>query len=692
MHRRLSLAPRGAALACPGITTEPGASALWAENKGTMSMWRFTDGSHDPAQAFPGSYDPGLVLLSFLVAAMAAYAALSVATRIGALETRKARWGWLGAGALAMGVGIWAMHFIAMLAYSLPTLVTYDLSLTLVSMIPALIGSGLALAVLSRSELHPGRLWGGAFLMAAAIGAMHYTGMEAMETGAALRYDPWLFLASFVVAHFLAMLALSTKFALGRCRHPDRLGLRVAGAALMGGAVAAMHYTGMSAAYFFPDPGAVPAGAPVDTTLMVAMISIVTILVVGIAVFGSMLDNSRLQMMQAVESNPSGFAYYRDGHLVVANAVMKDLFPELAGLLVPGTPYARIVRRWARSWGTLPDGVGAEAYIAARCDPFPGMRFRYEARLPDGRIAAVEEHGTEQGGLVSVWHDITELKAAQQRLIQSEKMASLGQMVGGVAHEINTPLGYVRSNVTIVGDLIGEAERMLTEYRRLLQLIQSSEAGEAEVAEQLRKVEQLASDLAGEDPVAESRELLSDALQGLDEISQLVVNLRDFCRVDKDQMDRFDVNQGLEKTLSIAHNNLKYHAEVVRDFGEVPAITASPTQVNQVFLNLVNNAAQALEGEGRIWLATRADAETVTVSIRDEGRGIPEEARARIFDPFFTTKDVGEGTGMGLAIAYRILEQHEADIQVASTPGQGTEFTIRFPIRTGDREPMPKTA
>ena len=657
-----------------------------------MSFWRFMDGTHEPSTALQGSYDPWLVVLSFLVAAMAGYAALNVAGRIGAVETRRARWVWLGAGSLAMGIGVWAMHFIGMLAFSLPTLMTYDLALTLVSMVPALLGSGLALYVMSRPQIHQRDLWGGALLMALGIGAMHYTGMEAMQMGAELRYDPTMFAVSIVVAHFLAMLALSTKFLLGRSRHRDNAWVKLASAGLMGGAVAGMHYTGMTAAHFFPQPGAVAAGMPIDSSLLVAMISIVTILVLGIAIFGAILDNSRVQMMQAVESNPGGFAYYQDGRLVVANSQMKAMFPELAEVLVAETPYERIVRRWARAWGELPGGVGAEEFLAARRDPQPGMRFSYEVKLPDGRIAAVEEHGTEKGGWVSVWHDITEMKGAQQQLIQSEKMASLGQMVGGVAHEINTPLGYVRSNVTIINDLLGDTEQMLAEYRRLLDLIQSSEAGEAEVAEQFRKVEELARNLEQDAPIAEARELLEDSLRGLDEISDLVVNLRDFCRVDRDKLDRFDVNEGLEKTLTIAHNNLKHRAEVIKDFGPVPAITASPSQLNQVFLNLINNAAQALDGEGRIWLTTRAEGDTVTVTVRDDGGGIPEDVRARIFDPFFTTKDVGEGTGMGLAIAYRILEQHGADIQVDSIPGQGTEFTLRFPLQAEGREPARKTA
>ncbi len=225
-----------------------------------------------------------------------------------------------------------------------------------------------------------------------------------------------------------------------------------------------------------------------------------------------------------------------------------------------------------------------------------------------------------------------------------------------------------------------------------MELIQSEKAEAGSVAEQFRKVNELSRALDQENPLGEARELLGDTLQGIDEISHLVVNLRDFCRMDRSKLDQFDVNQGLEKTLVIAHNELKHRAEVIKDFGEVPPITASPSQINQVFLNLINNAAQALGEKGHIWLTTRADDEAVEVVIRDDGSGIPEEIRKKIFDPFFTTKEVGQGTGLGLSIAYRILEQHQADIQVSSAPGEGTEFRIRFPIAPGEQEPMKKTA
>lgn len=258
-----------------------------------MSFWRFMDGTYEPSAALQGSYDPWLVLLSFLVAAMAGYAALNVAAHIGTRETTGARRAWLSLGALAMGTGIWSMHFIGMLAFSLPIHMRYDVTLTLVSVLPGVLGSGLALMVMSRPELHRRDLWGGGALMAVGIGAMHYSGMEAMEMGAALRYDPKMFAASLIIAHFLAMFALQTKFVFSRSRHRENFAVKLATAGLMGATVTGMHYTGMAAAHFFPDSEATFTGTPMDTMMLVSIISLVTILVLGVAVYGVILDNWR---------------------------------------------------------------------------------------------------------------------------------------------------------------------------------------------------------------------------------------------------------------------------------------------------------------------------------------------------------------------------------------------------------------
>lgn len=271
------------------------------------------------------------------------------------------------------------------------------------------------------------------------------------------------------------------------------------------------------------------------------------------------------------------------------------------------------------------------------------------------------------------------LKASQAQLVQSEKMASLGQMVAGVAHEINTPLGYVKSNVEMIQGLFDELGTLAGESGGLAQSLLSGEADEAQLAGRLATVAQLDENLRASGTLEETRELFKDTLYGLGQIGELVSNLKNFSRLDQSHVDNVDVHECLESSLTIAKNVLKHKAEVVKEYGEVPRITCAPSQLNQVFLNLFTNAAQAIEDHGKLILKTSADQEYVHISVQDTGKGIPKETLPKIFDPFFTTKAVGEGTGLGLSISYQIVRQHGGRIRVASEPGKGTRFIVSLP-------------
>jgi signal transduction histidine kinase len=276
-----------------------------------------------------------------------------------------------------------------------------------------------------------------------------------------------------------------------------------------------------------------------------------------------------------------------------------------------------------------------------------------------------------------------ELKSSQSHLVQSEKMASLGQMVAGVAHEINTPLGYVRNNV----ELFLERQRLqaatLDGYSLLLHMMESADSSEDAIALQLNEVRQLHDDLGGGD---ETEALLGDTLYGIGQIADLVSSLKDFSRVDQAMSDDIDINDCLETTLKIAHNTLKHRVQVVRKYGDLPALRCMPSKLNQVFLNLITNAAQAIEQQGTILLRTYAENGRVHIVVEDNGKGMPPEVIAKVFDPFFTTKPIGQGTGLGLAIAYQIIQEHGGDIRVASRVGQGTRFVVRLPLPRGTQD------
>ena len=273
------------------------------------------------------------------------------------------------------------------------------------------------------------------------------------------------------------------------------------------------------------------------------------------------------------------------------------------------------------------------------------------------------------------------LKASQAHLVQSEKMASLGQMVAGVAHEINTPLGYVQNNMEIARDAYGKMAALNGAYDALYGLLQSPEASEAAVNEHFARLQHMREEFAEVYPQESMEGLFSDSLYGLRQISEIVVNLKNFSRIDQAAVDNVDINECVISALTIGNNVIKHKAEVIRDFGVLPKVSCSPSQINQVFLNLVTNAAQAIEGYGRIMIKTVADDQYVHVVVRDNGKGIPPENVARIYDPFYTTKPIGEGTGLGLSIVFGIIKDHGGQIQVKSEVGKGTAFCISLPIK-----------
>lgn len=276
----------------------------------------------------------------------------------------------------------------------------------------------------------------------------------------------------------------------------------------------------------------------------------------------------------------------------------------------------------------------------------------------------------------------TELKQSQAALVQSEKMASLGQMVAGVAHEINTPLGYVRNNVEMVQGVFGELADAVRQMDALGRMFADPGVDETDLGAQIGTVSALAADLAGSGVVEDARALFDDTLFGVDQIRDLVVNLRNFSRLDQSRLAEVSLNDCLDQTLMIANNVIKGRLEVVKRYAGAPVVSCSPSQINQVLLNLITNAAQAVpEVGGKLLLKTEVEPDWVHVSVQDNGKGIAPEHLEKIFDPFFTTKPVGQGTGLGLSISFQIVDAHGGRLQVASKPGIGTRFVLSLPRR-----------
>jgi signal transduction histidine kinase len=278
---------------------------------------------------------------------------------------------------------------------------------------------------------------------------------------------------------------------------------------------------------------------------------------------------------------------------------------------------------------------------------------------------------------------VKHLKESEAMLVQSEKMSSLGQMVAGVAHEINTPLAYVKSSLETVTSQLPQLQSMVQETESLLGALQGGEATESQVTNQFARVTAMAEGMREHEVLGTLQRLVDDGMYGIGQISELVANLKNFSRLDRNKVSRFDLREGLESTLQIARNLVK-HKNIVREYGDIPLVSCSPSQINQVFLNLVSNAAQATpDTGGTIRLVTRrVGTDRVAVDVEDDGHGIPPEVLPRIFDPFFTTKDVGKGTGLGLSISYKIVDQHGGRIDVKSEVGKGTRFTVTLPVES----------
>lgn len=273
------------------------------------------------------------------------------------------------------------------------------------------------------------------------------------------------------------------------------------------------------------------------------------------------------------------------------------------------------------------------------------------------------------------------LKASQSQMVQSEKMATLGQMVAGVSHEINTPLGYVRSNLELVRGMFEDLGRLVGQYARTLGLMREQTVDETQIA---KAFEELTLSEAELDPAAmieESTQLLKDGTHGLDQIGELVTNLKNFSRLDRTRLDTFDINKGLDSTLNICKHMFKDGIQIVRNYGTVPQIQCAPSQINQVFLNVVTNAVQAMNGKGQLKLNTRSSGGQVAISFEDNGCGMPADVLARVYEPFFTTKAAGKGTGLGMSIAQQIVQEHGGRIQANSQPGKGSQFVITLPVQ-----------
>lgn len=265
---------------------------------------------------------------------------------------------------------------------------------------------------------------------------------------------------------------------------------------------------------------------------------------------------------------------------------------------------------------------------------------------------------------------IKRLEEAQNQLMQSERMASIGQLAAGVAHEINNPVGFVNSNLGSLQHYVNDMLSLLSAYEQAEPALPVAEIRAIKQVKAAVDIEFLREDVVS---------LLAESLDGLKRVTRIVQDLKNFSHVDETERQWADLEAGMESTLRVVWNELKYKAEVVKVFSGIPQIECFPLQINQVFMNLLVNASHAIAERGTITIRTGHDEVQSWVEVQDTGRGIQPENLSRIFDPFFTTKPVGQGTGLGLSLSYGIVKKHGGRFEVSSTLGIGSTFKVIFP-------------
>lgn len=257
------------------------------------------------------------------------------------------------------------------------------------------------------------------------------------------------------------------------------------------------------------------------------------------------------------------------------------------------------------------------------------------------------------------------LEQARRQLLQSEKLAAIGQLAAGVAHEINNPVGYVYSNLQSL-------ESYLTDLFRLTDAVDTADSMDT-----LRAIKQ---NIDYEYVRDDLKDLLAESREGIERVKTIISAMKDFSHIEEEEFKPADLQRGIETTLNVVNNELKYKAEVIREFGDLPPVECIISQINQVVMNLLVNAAHAIDDFGEIRIRTREQDGEAIIEIEDTGRGISADNLSRIFEPFFTTKPIGKGTGLGLSLSFNIIEKHNGHIEVNSAPGQGTCFRITLPI------------
>ncbi|HXE53334.1 MAG TPA: ATP-binding protein, partial [Tepidisphaeraceae bacterium] len=370
----------------------------------------------------------------------------------------------------------------------------------------------------------------------------------------------------------------------------------------------------------------------------------------------------------------------------------------LARRLLPLAGLAPVLIGWLwlagtqRSW--LPTGLELPGVILTNAVMFTALLWwqlallrRSDALRRSAEIELQEKHRALEESARSEREAHHALKQTQSQLVQSEKLAGLGQMVAGIAHEINNPLAFVSNNVAVIQRDLQSLIELIATFRQLADAPEADRAAiKARIGEQ---IEELDLDYT----VSNLPDVLTRSREGLRRIQQIVKDLRDFARLDQSDLQEADLNAGITSTINIIQGTAKKKGfQIQTDLAPLPPVRCHPAKVNQVIMNLLSNAIDASKDGAPVRIESRTEGDLVLIAVCDSGCGIDPAIRDRIFDPFFTTKPIGQGTGLGLSISYGIVKDHGGKLEVQSTPGSGSRFTIRLPVNATRDASRPESA
>ena len=608
-----------------------------------------------------GAHAPIFVLLSVAVAILGSWAALEMFRQVRANAGPRAM-RWLGATGVAFGLSIWSMHFVAMLGWDPGVPVRYGLGLTALSLVLPILASGVGFYIAHTLRLRLTGIVLTSLVVGAAICAMHYVGMAAVQGPLALSFDPWLVAASYAVASGAAAGGL---WAAGR---EANLGWRMAAASVLGLAIVGMHYTGMAALSVTLTSGAQPSPASLNNLMLAAWVSTSTVLLLGMAVItagfdrrrqdlaqreASALLRSQRQLRSILEQMPIGtiIAEAPSGAIRFGNA-------EAERILGHPVIHARHADDYGQYGSLLPDGSPqpAERYALARA--LRGERVEAERQLyrrGDGALVHLEvsaapvrnENGEVELGIVA-FQDITSALRAEEGLRRSQQLEAIGQLTGGVAHDFNNLLTAIMGSVDMA----------------------------------MKRVD---------DPKV--RALLDNAMHGAERGAKLTGQLLAFSRKQRLETRPVDVNAMVSAMEGLLTSTLGKAVQVRFDLaGGIRAAVADPTQLELAVLNLAINARDAMPAGGSLVIATGEarvaqagephepePGDYVVVSVADTGQGMKPEVLARAFEPFFTTKPVGKGSGLGLSQVLGLAKQMGGGVRIETGEGEGTRVSVFLP-------------